>query len=963
MNEVKALLLTDVVDSTRLAESLGDARTALLWAAHDRLARDLLPAWRGREIDKTDGMLLLFDAATDAAAYALAYQRALATLEPPLRARAGLHVGSVTLRGNIPEDIALGAKPLEVDGVAKSTAARLMSVAMGGQILLSAPARRALGDKTLRLQSHGHWRLKGLAEPMELFELADADTPFTPPPRADKAYRVVRQGELWLPVDHVRHSLPAERDAFVGRAHALGELARRLQRGARLVSVLGIGGNGKTRLVIHFGWTWLGDFPGGVWFCDLSQARSVDGIVHEVGKALDVPLGKDDPVIQLGHAIAGRGPCLVILDNFEQVSRHAPDILGHWLDRAPEARFVVTTREKLGVLGEETLLLPPLPPDEAAALFTLRSKSTGTISREGAEDQAAVARLVELLDGLPLAIELAAARAHIMPPRMLAARMGERFKLLSASRGRQHRQTTLRSTFDWSWDLLSMSDKSALGQLSVFEGGFTLEAAENVLDLSGCGDTVWPADAVQSLIDKSFVRVISDVRFGLLVSVQEYASEHLRTEGRFAGSGPAALGAAEERHGRFFAARGRQRALDDGCADLDNLVAACRRAVSRGDVVLATGALEGAWEALRVRGPFGTGGELARSVCSMPWLDDRTTAHAQSVWAAALMACGESDPARASYDVALVSARAAGDSLCETGALLGLGWLHLHQGQIGDARDRYVASMQMAHSLAERSLECMALNGLGHIDLVQGHTHEALSDYEHALRLARDLEDRRQQGILLANLGNLYAEIGAMVEARTRDEEALTIARETGDRVLEVNILCNLGQLHLVQENLDEAVTASNAGLVLARDIGYVRAECVAMCNFAIGLERLGRPDEAQARFEEAVRIAGALGARRAEGQFLGYLGLLHARQGRPADARSCLDSGEASLRAASDSFGLGVLLCSRAEAHCLAGNGAAAADALAEARTIAADVGARPISELGRAIARVRGLIAPAGG
>ena len=134
MSHLRTLLLTDVVDSTKLSLRVGDAEMARLWAAHDRAARDLLPIWHGREIDKTDGMLLLFDAASDAVGYALAYQRALSQLDPPLKARAGLHVGPVTLRENSPSDVALGAKPLEVEGVAKSTAARVMSVAMGGQI-------------------------------------------------------------------------------------------------------------------------------------------------------------------------------------------------------------------------------------------------------------------------------------------------------------------------------------------------------------------------------------------------------------------------------------------------------------------------------------------------------------------------------------------------------------------------------------------------------------------------------------------------------------------------------------------------------------------------------------------------------------------------------------------------------------------------------------------------------------
>ena len=215
MSEVRALLLTDVVDSTQLSERLGEAELAALWAAHDRLARDLLPVRRGREIDKTDGMLLLFEAAADAVAYAMAYQRALAKLNPPLKARAGVHVGPVILRENSQSDVARGAKPLEVEGMAKAVAARVMSIANGGQTLLSADARNALGEITLRVESQGHWRMKGIAEPIELFEVGEADALFVPPPDAAKGYRVVREGDLWLPARNIKHSLPAELDSFV----------------------------------------------------------------------------------------------------------------------------------------------------------------------------------------------------------------------------------------------------------------------------------------------------------------------------------------------------------------------------------------------------------------------------------------------------------------------------------------------------------------------------------------------------------------------------------------------------------------------------------------------------------------------------------------------------------------------------------------------------------------------------
>ena len=957
MSEVRALLLTDVVDSTELSETLGDAETAVLWVAHDRLARDLLPLWRGREIDKTDGMLLLFEAAPDAVAYAIAYHGALAKLNPPLQARAGLHVGPVILRENSQSDVARGAKPLEVEGTAKAMAARVMSIASGGQTLLSTDARKALGEITLRLESHGHWRMKGLAEPIELFEIGDTNAPFVPPPDAAKGYRVVRQGDVWLPVRDIRHNLPAERDAFVGRKEPLLELARRLDGDARLVSVLSMGGTGKTRLVTRFGWSRLGDFPGGVWFCDLSQARSLDGIVHAVAEALAVPLGKEEPITQLGNAIAARGRCLVILDNFEQVSRYAEETLGRWLNRAIEARFVVTTREVLGLVGEETLALAPLPPLDAAALFVQRAESAKRDFQPTEEDRAAIDPLVKLLECLPLAIELAAARVRVMPPRTLLSRMSERFKLLSSTGGRRDRQATLRSTFDWSWDLLSLPDKAALAQLSVFEGGFTMESAEAVLDPSGYEDARWTIDTVQSLLDKSFVRQVSDGRFDMLVSVKEYASEHLRTEGRFSGSGPSALTTVEARHSAYFAGLGEKRAVAGACVEIDNLVVACRRAAARGAAEETAGALEGAWAALRLRGPFRVAVELASVVSSTPGLGAAARAIVEWVAGNALDASGRVAEARTHLETALALAREARDARCEARVLASLADLHTRDGHMEEARAFHTHALALARELGDRDLECKVLNGLGTLDGRLGRLEESRAHYEAALALARKMGDRRWEGGLLGNLGGLHFSEGRLDDARAHLEAGLVVARELGDRTFEGNALCNLGLLHQLLGRMEEAGKELEAALIVAREIGHVRLECVVLCNQGIVHDSLGRPAEARTRYEAALAVARELGDRRSEGQVLGYLGLLHARQARFEQARACLDTGEALLRAMSDRLGLGVLLCGRAESAHLAGDLDAAKDALAEAESLATAVGAGSDSELGLALARVRDL------
>ena len=200
-------------------------------------------------------------------------------------------------------------------------------------------------------------------------------------------------------------------------------------------------------------------------------------------------------------------------------------------------------------MGEEAEALAPLQTDDAQQLFMKRAASAKRDFHPNDEDQAAVVQLARLLDGLPLAIELAAARVRTLAQRALLARKRERFKLLASSGGRLDRQSTLRAAFDWSWDLLTPANKPALAQLSVFEGGFELEAAEAVISLDEVPDAPWTVDVVNSRVDKSFVRPLEGERFDPLMSVQAYADEHLRTEGRYLGSGPAALQSAWARLG------------------------------------------------------------------------------------------------------------------------------------------------------------------------------------------------------------------------------------------------------------------------------------------------------------------------------------------------------------------------------------------------------------------------------
>ena len=768
---------------------------------------------------------------------------------------------------------------------------------------------------------------------------------------------MVRKGNLWLPARVVDHSLPAERDVFVGRREPLDDLARRFERGARLVSVLGMGGTGKTRLAVRFGWSWLGDFPGGVWFCDLSPARSVDGVFHAVAQALEVPLGKEDPAVQLGRAIAGRGACLIILDNFEQVSRHAEATVGRWMDAAGDASFLATSREVLGISGEEILALAPLPAIDAAALFISRAELAKDGFQRSADDDEAIAGLMTLLDGLPLAIELAAARVRVMPTRTIVLRMTERFSLLASAGGRLDRQATLRTTFDWSWELLSLYEKAALAQLSVFEGGFTLAAAESVLDLSPYGTVPWPVDVLQSLVDKSLVRYAGD-RFDLLRSIQDYAAEHLRTPGRYLGSGPSGQASAQAAHGAHFAAFAEADAVGNAGIELDNLVVACRRAVVREDSAVAVASLEGAWAALRLRGPFRVGTELADLVRSMQRLETNSVGRLERVSGRALLAVGRVAEARGSFEISLDSARRVRDRPGEGRALCALGSLHADEGRVDEAQAHQTAALAVARELTDRSLEYEVLNCLGTLYEHQGRLEEALSHYDDGLRLARELGNRRWEGGILGNLGLLHANRGDLDAAATHLEAALGVAREVGDRQWEGNALSNLGLLHYMRGQLTEAMPPLEAALTLARQLGHTRLECIGSGNLGMVYDELGRRSEARSHYEAALKSARALQDPRSEGQFLNYLGLLHARESQFDDARRCLDAGHLLLSRVFDSLNLGILLFSRAEMEYLSGDQAAARHAFDVAEHHAASVAAGPDSELGRSMTRVRALL-----
>ena len=550
MSEFRSLLLTDVVDSTKLAESIGDEAMAEVWISHDRVARDLLPKFRGREIDKTDGMLMLFDGAADAVAYALAYHRALAELPVPLKARAGVHVGAVTLRENSAADIALGAKPIEVEGLAKPTAARVMSLARGGQILLTTEAREDLGKTEIKVISHGHWMVKGVADPIELFEVGEAQTRFIPPFDSEKVFRVVQMGEWWLPVRDIPHNLPHQGTSFVGREQELDEVKEFLGK-SRLVTLVGMGGLGKTRLCIQAAAELIHQFPDGVWFLDLAPLHDPALVVGEAAQVMGVNEEPGRTRLQAICAHMKARRALIILDNCEHLVQASAEFAAAVLRSAPNVRMLASSREALHVPGEQSYPIRPLPLPAQDAGFNETSASTAvrlfverarqhkpSFALEEAQAPM-VAELVSRLDGIPLAIELAAARIKVLSIAEINGRLKDRFKLLTGgARVLQERQQTLRALVDWSYDLLNAQEQTLLVRLAVFVGGFDLEAAETVCaaDPVSAEEVL---DLLASLVEKSLVMFDDSAKARATGCWRRFATMRARSWSR-AATGPRA---------------------------------------------------------------------------------------------------------------------------------------------------------------------------------------------------------------------------------------------------------------------------------------------------------------------------------------------------------------------------------------------------------------------------------------
>jgi predicted ATPase/DNA-binding SARP family transcriptional activator len=498
------LLFTDIEGSTRLVQGLGEPYFEVL-AEHDRLLRETFARHGGVEVaTRGDGFFVVFSAASDAVAAAGEAQHWLA--DGPVRVRIGIHTGEPDLTKE-------GYVGLEVH-----RAARIMEAGNGGQVLLSQTTWELL-DATVAVRDLGEYRLKDLAESQRLYQLGEADLP---PPRT-----------------LLRTHLPVQLTSFVGRERELEELTGLLPE-TPLLTLTGVGGCGKTRLALEAARSALHRFREGIHFVELAGLTRPEFVADAVAAAVGAPQPSERAVLEsLAHRL-GAQELLLVLDNCEHVLDACAELAGRLLTACPRLRILATSREPLALDGELVYRVPPLPlaqpgeprPDVAGSaavrLFVERAAAVGWEPDGSPETLTTVASICRELDGLPLALELAAARTHVLTVEEIAARLDDRFRFLRYwRRTPEPRHQTLGTTMAWSYDLLSEDERALLRGLSVFAGGFTLEAASAVcLD----GDSDAALELLTRLIESSLVLAEArngTTRYRMLETVRHYAAERL----------------------------------------------------------------------------------------------------------------------------------------------------------------------------------------------------------------------------------------------------------------------------------------------------------------------------------------------------------------------------------------------------------------------------------------------------
>jgi len=815
-------LFTDIEGSTRLLEHLGD-RYADALTQYRHLLCSAVQERGGQQVDtQGDAFFFAFPRARDAVAAAVAAQRGI--LRHPwtdgvsVRVRMGLHTGE-----------ALATETRYV-GMDVHRAARISAAAHGGQILLS-DTTHALVAKDLpqgvSLRDLGEYRLKDLAGPDRLFQVVVADLPADFPPLKS--------------LDVLPNNLPVQLTSFIGREREKAEV-RRLLSTSRLLTLTGSGGAGKTRLALQVAAEVLEGFHDGVWLVELAALSDPSLVPKAVASALGVPEQPGRVLTEtLADALRGKS-MLVILDNCEHLVTACAHLATALLRACPNLRILATSREALGVTGETTWRVPSLSvPDperlppldrfqeyEAVRLFIDRAVASEPQFAVTRSNAPAVAQVCHRLDGIPLAIELAAARVKVLAVEQIAARLDDRFRLLTGgSRTALPRQQTLRAAMDWSYDLLAPKERAVLRRLSVFARGWTLKAAEAVCSGKRITDHEI-LDLVTQLVDKSLVNtetLSGEVRYRLPETIRQYAQDRLVASGEAA--------EVRTRHRAWYldlAERAEARMhgpeetmwLDRLEIEHDNLRAA-----------LGWSSTEADDAETRLR--------LAAALFQF-W-----TVHTH--WA----------EGRKWLETALAGSRDK-KLIARVRALQEEGMLVWRQGDYGAAMALFEESLALARELGDQKGVAMALLGRGLVIRDQGSFDAATALFEESLELSRKLEDKLEDkwlmAVPLANMGVVARHKGDYAKAVVLCEESLAMFRTLGTKRWVAWSLRLTGHAVRLQGDLERAAGLYRESVTLFGETGdkWVATECI---------EGLALIASAQGKHKRAARLFGVAEAAR----------------------------------------------------------------------------------------------------
>jgi predicted ATPase len=739
-------LFTDIEGSTRLLHELGDAYADAL-AKHRRVLREAFAGHGGVEVDtQGDAFFVVFARANDALAAAAACRQALDC--GPIRVRIGLHTGEpiVTDEGYVGLDV--------------HRAARIAAAGHGGQILVSQTTRDLAGGHGLR--DLGEHRLKDLSAPERIFQLGDGDFP---------PLKTLYQTNLPIPAT-----------PFLGREEELSALGELLAAAdVRLLTLTGAGGSGKTRLGLQGVAAAADGYPGGVWWVPLAPVRDPEALPETAARALGVSASLEEAI--------GDRRLLLLLDNFEHLIEAAPR-LSSLLGACPNLDLVVTSRERLQLQGEHVYAVPVLARPEARELFVARARAV----RADFEEDDAVSELCARLDDLPLALELAAARTTILSTEQLLSRLGRRLDLLRGGRDAEVRQQTLRATIEWSYDLLEPDEQRLFARLAVFNGGCTLEAAESVCEAE--------LDVLQSLVDKSLVRVREGERFWMLETIREFAAERLRDSGEEV--------ELRRRHAEFFLRLAESANLsadridlgqhhDVAIAEQDNLRAAIDWAAESGYTILALEialALENFWVA---QNPYEGRRRVAALVEAADGLPPELEARALRTRGGMAAIMGDFERGAELHLQSLDVFRRLGDDLQVAHLQHRLAVEASRTGDHERARALSDESLETHRRLGSRSGEAMALGLLADLAIRRRRFEEGLKLARQSSRLSGEVGFTWFQVHYLYVACEACFELGRFEEAEQAGREGLRLSVEIDNRQIIVYLLALLSAVAAAQ--------------------------------------------------------------------------------------------------------------------------------------------------------------------